>query len=129
MFSCLGIPSGSTWSVRGRSYATQCTQLPDGASGSSTIKAKLWVLDGASIQESAGEMSEPWQENWAGIFPSASKAGLFSANPAGDARAARGRADGPAASERDPFAGAALARHQAASKGANTKVQDRKSVV
>src|SRR5438477_10022942 len=107
-FSCLGTPSGSECNVAGRSYATQCTHVPDGASGSSTTNAKLWVLEGGSAQESAGEASAPWQENWTGMLPPASNAGLVSAKAAGEALATEGAATEAARSAADFSAGAGI---------------------
>ena len=55
--------------MAGRSYATQCVQVPEGASGSSAMRAKLSVLAGGSPHCNAGEMSEPSQVNFLGIAP------------------------------------------------------------
>jgi hypothetical protein len=54
---------------------TQCTHVPIGASGSSTIKAKDCVLAGGSFHARAGEIFLPMQEYFAGMdcpFPNAS---------------------------------------------------------
>src|SRR5260370_17437948 len=47
-----------------------------GASGSSMMRAKLWVFAGGSPQESFGETSGPSQVNFFGIDSPAEKAGL-----------------------------------------------------
>src|SRR5574338_316580 len=57
---------------------TQCTQVPMGASGSSTISAKDWVPAGASSQARAGEMFLPLQEYFAGIDCPLTNASLVS---------------------------------------------------
>ena len=46
---------------------TQWTQVPIGASGSSTIRAKDFVPAGGSFQARAGEMFFPMQEYFAGM--------------------------------------------------------------
>jgi hypothetical protein len=54
---------------------TQCTHVPIGASGSSTINAKDWVPAGGSFHARAGEIFFPMQEYFAGMdcpFPNAS---------------------------------------------------------
>jgi hypothetical protein len=40
-----------------------------GASGSSTIKARLWVPAGTPLQASGGDESLPWQVYLAGMAP------------------------------------------------------------
>ena len=55
------------------SQTNQCTHIPMGASGSSTIKAKLFVPSGTSLQARCGETSVPSQVNLVGTFPSCSK--------------------------------------------------------
>src|SRR4029453_9005993 len=50
-------------------YTSQCVNLPDGASGSSTIKAKLLVFFGASSQASGGEAFRPSRESVSGMTP------------------------------------------------------------
>jgi len=47
--------------------STQCTQVPIGASGSSTVSAKDCVLAGGSFHASAGEMFFPTHEYFAGM--------------------------------------------------------------
>src|SRR5438067_13805408 len=71
---------GNSLAFDGRSYSTQCTQVPRGASGSSAISAKLLVLAGAPPQLSLGDLSSPWQVNSCGIWPPGWKASLFSVN-------------------------------------------------
>src|SRR5579862_9047367 len=51
----------------GRFQITQCTKVPEGASGSSTTRAKAAVPAGAPLHSSAGEMSAPLQEYCVGI--------------------------------------------------------------
>src|SRR5208337_1914026 len=53
----------------GRSYTTQWTKVPEGASGSSSMMAKLWVPDGGSVQARAGETSAASQVNRLGMKP------------------------------------------------------------
>src|SRR5437868_13724158 len=67
--ACLGTASGSWRKVAGRSYATQCVQVPEGASGSSALRAKLSVLAGGSPHCNAGDLSEPSQVHFLGIAP------------------------------------------------------------
>jgi hypothetical protein len=68
---------------------SQCTTgVADGASGSSTMRAKLRVPAGGSVQASAGERFAPEQENFAGMAASASKAALVRWNPLSDCLAA-----------------------------------------
>src|SRR5256885_953969 len=57
---------------------TQCTHVPTGASGSSQINAKLFVLDGASCHFNAGETSAPSPVCLAGMGCWFSKLGLVS---------------------------------------------------
>src|SRR5579863_1679247 len=52
----------------GISNATQCVQVPFGASGSSHIKTKLFVPTGAPLHESSGEISSPSPVNCLGIM-------------------------------------------------------------
>jgi hypothetical protein len=51
----------------GMLYKTQCTHVPAGASGSSTISAKDFVLAGGSSQARAGEIFFPMHEYFAGM--------------------------------------------------------------
>src|SRR5438093_5313854 len=67
-------PSGSDVTSAGRLYATQCTHTTfgaagSGASGSSTMSAKLFVAAGAPDHESAGETSTPSHVCLRGISP------------------------------------------------------------
>jgi hypothetical protein len=48
-------------------YKTQCTQVPPGASGSSTINAMLATPDGNPDQCKSGETSAPSQVYCGGI--------------------------------------------------------------
>src|SRR5438045_7936457 len=63
-----------------RSYSTQCTQVPAGASGSSAISAKAAVLGGAPLQRSGGDTSEPSHVYLPGIAAPSLKAALESEN-------------------------------------------------
>src|SRR5262245_66135978 len=81
-----GEPSGIELAVAARSTSTQWTQVRfgfagSGASGSSTISAKLLVPAGGADQRSSGEMSCPSQVKRAGISFSWAKAGELSENP------------------------------------------------
>jgi hypothetical protein len=57
--------------------STQCTHVPIGASGSSTIRAKDWVPAGGSLQVREGETFFPIQEYFAGMDCPFSNASLF----------------------------------------------------
>src|SRR5207302_10861609 len=54
-----GTASGSPRAVGGRSYSTQWTQVPRGASGSSQITTRLLVPGGGADQASGGDISMP----------------------------------------------------------------------
>src|SRR5205823_8320151 len=58
--------------------------VPDGASGSSTISAKLLVPGGASLQVNGGEMFLPSRAYCRGISPPLGNAGLWRANDTAD---------------------------------------------
>src|SRR5216683_2978410 len=60
----------------GRSYKTQCTHVPTGASGSSMMSAKLCVSAGGSFHFNCGETSGPSHVNFFGIASPAEKSGL-----------------------------------------------------
>lgn len=62
----------------GSPYTTQCTNVPPGASGSSTIKARLRVEVGGSVHDSGGDWFAPSQVKSRGIDPPASNAWLVS---------------------------------------------------
>src|SRR5271166_2903794 len=74
----LGAFSSSRCALDGMFHMTQCTQVPTGASGSSTIKAKLVVWVGCPLQLRAGEISVPWQVYWLGMAAPEANAGLAS---------------------------------------------------
>jgi hypothetical protein len=57
-------------------YATQWKNVPPGASGSSTINAKVTVDFGAPFHASSGDRSAPLQVNSAGIAAPGAIAGL-----------------------------------------------------
>src|SRR6266536_5206136 len=66
------IPLVSAFSCRvfvfgGMLYNTQCTHVPAGASGSSTMRAKDWVPAGEPLHVSAGELFLPVQVYFAGM--------------------------------------------------------------
>src|SRR2546428_153095 len=67
--SFLGTFSSSAPMLAGRFHRTQWTQVPAGASGSSAIRAKLFVPATAPDQERGGETSCPSQVYLAGIGP------------------------------------------------------------
>src|SRR5918994_6079135 len=74
---------GSPLADAGMSYDTQCTQvvfgaLESGASGSSTMSAKLLVPAGAPLHARAGARSLPSQVYSLGMSPSGANAGEFS---------------------------------------------------
>src|SRR5262249_48836912 len=78
----LSTASGSPLRSGGIPTSTQCTQVPTGASGSSTIRTKLFVCAGAPVQSSAGERSGPSAVNRAGIASPLANAGLVIASAA-----------------------------------------------
>src|SRR5436309_4391743 len=62
--------------------STQWTHVPTGASGSSTMRTRLFVPAGDAVHSSGGETSGPSPVYLAGIIAPAPKAGLVSAKPA-----------------------------------------------
>src|SRR5918995_6529047 len=86
------VPAGRSFAVAafgrlltgtGMSYNTQCTQvvfgaLGSGASGSSTMSAKLLVPAGAPLHARAGARSLPSQVYSLGMSPSGANAGELS---------------------------------------------------
>jgi hypothetical protein len=73
-----GRSSLSSVQAGGMRYTSQCTKVPEGASGSSMIRAKLLVVSGAPVQARGGEMFPPSFEYLLGITPSSWKARLVS---------------------------------------------------
>src|SRR6476619_1823235 len=63
----VAVLSGKLCLFAGMLYKTQCTHVPSGASGSSTISAKELVPAGGSFQARAGEIFFPIHEYFAGI--------------------------------------------------------------
>src|SRR6266576_7200118 len=78
--STLAMFSGSSETRAGRLYSTQWTQLPAGASGSSTMRAKPRVPAGAPLQVSAGDTSTPSHVYLAGMAAPSPNAALASVN-------------------------------------------------
>src|SRR5437879_2487154 len=76
--SRFGTCASKTRAVAGMFHATQWTQVPMGASGSSAISAKLFAPLGTSDQLKGGDTSCPSQVYDLGIIPPASNAKLFS---------------------------------------------------
>src|SRR5207244_1265739 len=76
--SRFGTCASKTRAVAGIFHATQCTQVPMGASGSSAISAKLFAPLGTSDQLKGGDTSCPSQVYCLGIIPPASNAELLS---------------------------------------------------
>src|SRR5262249_37665409 len=74
------MPSGSSLTFAGRSYSTQCTQVPAGASGSSQIKARLLAPFGMPLHLSGGETSSPSQVCFVGIDSPSLNAELVSSS-------------------------------------------------
>src|SRR4029077_19104562 len=74
--SCLGTRSGSSLASAGRSYKTQCTHVPAGASGSSMMRAKLPVFADGSCHSNFGETSCVSHVNFLGIVSPSEKSGL-----------------------------------------------------
>ena len=60
--------------------ASQCVNVPTGASGSSTINASARVSAGGSVHASAGETSSPSHVWRRGISPPRANASLLNAN-------------------------------------------------
>jgi hypothetical protein len=69
-------PSLQENTVGGMLYTTQWIRVQPGASGSSTIKAKLLVPSGADSHTRAGEISSPSQVYFEGILSFSLKDGL-----------------------------------------------------
>jgi hypothetical protein len=65
--SAVDTPSGSSVTAGGRSKKTQCVNVPEGASGSSQINARLFVFGGTSLHLKSGERSSPSQAYFVGI--------------------------------------------------------------
>src|ERR1051325_655351 len=63
----MSVLSGRLCRFAGMLYKTQCTHVPAGASGSSTISARDLVPAGGSFQARAGEIFFPTHEYFAGI--------------------------------------------------------------
>src|SRR6184192_4917305 len=72
--------SGSCDVAAGRSYRTQCTQVPAGASGSSAMSANAAVPGGAPLQLSGGDTSAPSHVYLPGMAAPSLKAALESEN-------------------------------------------------
>src|SRR5205823_14491650 len=70
-------PCGTPVEDPGRSSTTQCTNVPPGASGSSTTSASAAALP-VPDQASGGDWPDPAQVNWRGIVAPAANAGLRS---------------------------------------------------
>src|ERR671937_867911 len=73
-----GLPSSSVSAAGSMPQASQCVNVPTGASGSSTISASERLPSGTFDQTSAGERSSASQVLRAGISPPCWKAGLVS---------------------------------------------------
>src|SRR4029077_1832697 len=76
--SRFGTCASKTRPVAGIFHATQCTQVPMGASGSSAISAKLFAPLGTSDQLKGGDASCPSQVYCLGMMSPASNAELLS---------------------------------------------------
>src|SRR5262245_22337093 len=74
--SAVDTPSGSSVTVGGRSKRTQCMNVPEGASGSSQINTRLFVVGGMSLHLKSGERSSPSQVYFVGIASPSKKASL-----------------------------------------------------
>src|SRR5690242_8937529 len=74
------MPSGSASTLPGILNITQCTEVPCGASGSSTSSAKLFVLFGALCHTNGGETLPPFCEYLSEIGAPFLNAGLVSVN-------------------------------------------------
>src|SRR5512135_1301965 len=90
---------GSAAAEAGMSYRTQCTQvvlgaLGSGASGSSTMRAKLFVPAGAPVHSRGGARSSPSQVYAFGMLPLGENAGETSARAMGASRDGDGPPDG-----------------------------------
>src|SRR2546427_4798671 len=97
--------SASCVVAAGRSYSTQCTQVPAGASGSSAISAKVTVPGGAPLQLSDGDTSAPSHVYLPGMVAPSLKAGLESENAIPEHKSqTRGRELHPGLTGRDEVA-------------------------
>ncbi len=74
--SSFAIFSGNARNVGGRFQTTQCTHVPAGASGSSTINARLFVPSGGVDHFRSGEKFSPWHVYCLGIEERSAKAEL-----------------------------------------------------
>src|SRR5215475_13401285 len=68
-------PSPRLVIVGGRSVTIQCVQVPRGASGSSTIRARLSAPPGTPLHRSGGDRSSPSLAYLSGIAPPSENAG------------------------------------------------------
>src|SRR3972149_10565884 len=75
--SVLGTSSASARVSDGRPQRTQCTHVPPGASGSSQMRAMLFVPAGAADQLNGGDTSGPSPGYFFGIVAPAPKAELL----------------------------------------------------
>src|SRR5215218_2073485 len=69
-------PSPDDEVAGGTSSTTQCVNVPDGASGSSTTRANAAASSGTSVQASGGDTSSPSQVYRCGIGPPSANAEL-----------------------------------------------------
>src|SRR6266496_381338 len=76
--SFFGTPSSRPRAFGGMFHATQCTQVPIGASGSSAMSARLLAPAGTSDQLKGGDTSGPSHVYFLGIISPAVNAELFS---------------------------------------------------
>src|SRR2546430_13582989 len=103
--SLLSTFSASCVVAAGRSYSTQCTQVPAGASGSSAISATVTVPGGAPLQPSGGDTSAPSHVYLLGMVAPSLKAGLESENAIPEHKSqTRGRELHPGLTGRDEVA-------------------------
>jgi hypothetical protein len=73
-------PSPSPPAAGSMFQASQCVNVPTGASGSSTMRASVRVPGGGSLQDNAGETSSPSHVWRRGISPRSVNASLLNAN-------------------------------------------------
>src|SRR5262245_38697793 len=105
--------SGSSRCEPGMSNSTQWVNVPPGASGSSTIKTKLWAA-GWPSQRSGGALFSPSQVCLTGIASPSAKLGLLRVNATGVPPLCVCEADGPLAFDPQPARQAPISAIKAA---------------
>src|SRR5580658_9780182 len=90
----VGTPAGRLAVWAGIFQRSQWAKLPEGASVSSTMMARVWVRAGAPVQASSGDWLAPSQVLARGISAESLKAEEFRVNAAAGGWDCAARADG-----------------------------------